>query len=423
MKLSLREALSRGLFITLFLILKLVLDYIYVAYIADEYYALHYTININYLKYFESNILVILGAALIPQKPVKVSDILLVFYFVFPVLCMLSLYGLRNEPRIYTYFTYLSFLIIYFVSKLKSIKIRIPIVKNGLGLALFFSLFIVFITTIWILLKMGFNYFSLSLVDVYSYRGDINEAMFGGFFGYLVVWTTKVFTIFILTYGLHNKKHVLTLFSIILSIMLFGLTSHKAVAFYPLLIFFVFLFINKKTRFFYFPLATITFILITYSLTYFLDYDFIFKLIVRRIFYLPSHINYTYYEFFSTKDLVLLSNTIINPITDYPFTERYTLLVGQYLGNPNMSANTGFIATSYMHLGYFGMFIFSIIVGFILKLIDDHSQELPLWMSTSIVIVPIFTLFLSADLTTAFLTHGVLVSLSILIMIRKKQTT
>lgn len=45
-----------------------------------------------------------------------------------------------------------------------------------------------------------------------------------------------------------------------------------------------------------------------------------------------------------------------------------------------------------------------------------------MWLGISIVAVPIFSLFTSADLTTALLTHGILVGMLVLLVMGNKQT-
>ena len=60
------------------------------------------------------------------------------------------------------------------------------------------------------------------------------------------------------------------------------------------------------------------------------------------------------------------------------------------------------LATGYMHFGYAGMIIFSIIVGMLLWLADILVRKIYGWASA--FDRPFYSLFVSADLTTALLT-------------------
>ena len=58
-------------------------------------------------------------------------------------------------------------------------------------------------------------------------------------------------------------------------------------------------------------------------------------------------------------------------------------------------------------LGLLGVVIYGLLAGALLKLVDSLvTRVVPLWMALSVVIVPIFMLFTSADLMTTLLTHG-----------------
>ena len=61
-----------------------------------------------------------------------------------------------------------------------------------------------------------------------------------------------------------------------------------------------------------------------------------------------------------------------------------------------------------MHLGALGIIVYSVLVGFLFKIIDSISNRgMPVVIATSVLIIPILTLITSADLPTALLTHGI----------------
>ena len=112
---------------------------------------------------------------------------------------------------------------------------------------------------------------------------------------------------------------------------------------------------------------------------------------------------------FSKEGYIYLSTAKgFSAFINYPFEYPPAQMISLYLqGHTHTWMNNGFLATSYMHFGFCGMIIFSVIVGILLNIVDNISKDrLPCWFSISIVIVPFFSLFTSSDLTTALLNHG-----------------
>lgn len=143
-------------------------------------------------------------------------------------------------------------------------------------------------------------------------------------------------------------------------------------------------------------------------------------MLVRRVFFVPADLSFKYYEVFSELGNVYLSNSIFSSFIKYPFSYPPQLLVSMYaLGNESW-ANSGFLATSFMHFNVFGVILFSFIVAVLIKIVDSLVEnKLPVWLGVAIVITPFSSLFKSSDLFTSLLTHGLLLSLILLWFIRK----
>ena len=89
-----------------------------------------------------------------------------------------------------------------------------------------------------------------------------------------------------------------------------------------------------------------------------------------------------------------------------------------------MAANTGWLGSGYAHLGFIGMLIYAFIIALILKYLDFLSK----YLDKRFILISfsgyIITLFLSSDLKTVFLTHGLffyLIILSILAYYEKRR--
>jgi fructose-specific phosphotransferase system IIC component len=94
-------------------------------------------------------------------------------------------------------------------------------------------------------------------------------------------------------------------------------------------------------------------------------------------------------------------------------------MIGRFIGREGMGANNGYVSHGFAHAGYFGVIIYSIILGLLLKLIDDMTyNKLPLWFSISLSIAPLRTVLINSDLFTTMLTHGLFISLIIIFLSR-----
>jgi hypothetical protein len=144
------------------------------------------------------------------------------------------------------------------------------------------------------------------------------------------------------------------------------------------------------------------------------------NLFLRRTMFLPANSNYGYHLFFSDHPHVLLSSSkfvfgLIEPVYDRP----PAFMLGEYFtGNPDTSANTGWIGTSFMHFGYFGMFAFSLVIGLLLGILDQLAAKTDKSLSTALLVIPFYSLFVSADLPTAMLTHGLILALVLLWLLK-----
>jgi len=139
-----------------------------------------------------------------------------------------------------------------------------------------------------------------------------------------------------------------------------------------------------------------------------LDSALLPSFLIRRVFFVPALLKYNYYDFFGANGYVYWSNSIFSSFIDYPYNLPPVNMIGsKYYGTPEMGANTGFMATSFMHLGVPGMILVGLVVAFLLKLIDAFANgDKPTWFYLSFLSVPFFGLFGNAALLTSLLTHG-----------------
>ena len=128
---------------------------------------------------------------------------------------------------------------------------------------------------------------------------------------------------------------------------------------------------------------------------------------------------FVYYEYFDKNLLVYWSNTSFGSLFyEYP----YELPVGQQIAtylNQTGSSNASFLGTGYMHAGQIGNFIYSLIVGLMLNILDLLNKKgLKDWIIISVTFSSFVMTITSTDLTTSLITHGLLISYLVLFSIR-----
>jgi len=300
--------------------------------------------------------------------------------------------------------------------------IKIGTLKEGRTIGIFLLIIMVVAVAASMIAKGGLSHFNLDLSKVYEHRGEVGLLINAGIWGYINTWVYKVVNPALIAWALWRKRYRLFLIFTALQVLFFAISSHKSVLFYPVLILAVYFFVRKKEAFKYITWGLIGVIIFSSCIYLIFDNIWLASLFVRRVFFVPAQLNFAYYELFSSIGYVYLSNSVFSSFLDYPFEYNYANMVSLYLlGHPDTNCNNGFLATGYMHFGYLGMWIFSIIVGLLLWIADSLvGKRMPKWLGISILTVPFFSLFTSADLTTAILTHGIFIGCLILLLLGQK---
>lgn len=372
---------------------------------------------------FISFIYVILLSISVPLKVKKPSDLFLHILALCPLMPMLTIYAYSFSCHGYMFMCIVSFFIIKACKNIPSNLLNPKALQRGYKIALYISIFFIILVTIHLIAKGGLRFFNLKLSKVYEFRRASAHAVAEGIFAYLNSWVFKVFNMFLLTWALYKNKKMLVMISLLLQILFFAISAHKSVLFAPLVILFAKYLCQKKhssilMTFFYF--IGIWFSFATYS---FFNNIWPLSLFVRRLLIVPSFLNFKYYLFFQANPLVYFSNSFLKKIIQYPYDLPVPLLISTYIGhNPDSWANTGYLAMGFAHLGYIGMILYSFIIGFIIKLVDNFTyNKLPLWVGFSLVAIPLSGILRGSDLTTGLLTHGLAIAIILLWLIKNAE--
>jgi hypothetical protein len=130
-----------------------------------------------------------------------------------------------------------------------------------------------------------------------------------------------------------------------------------------------------------------------------------------------------YIDFFSTADVYYWSGSKISlGLINRPYDLNASNLIGfEIFGNDDMSANTGWIGSGYANARYFGVAIYSLLIGLLFLFLDAYGKLLGTRIVVSMFVLPILTLLISADLTYMFLTYGLFFALMILILLNYRE--
>jgi oligosaccharide repeat unit polymerase len=373
----------------------------------------------NMVKLFESLAALVFFALSLPSKIKRPSDFFIHVHFLLPVIPMLVLYSASDLPRAYMYFVILAFAVVCLVRKFKVPKIKggmIPIQIMTWGLLIIAAIYIISI-----IMQGGVRYFNLNLMKVYEFRSVAAQAL-PGIYGYFSPMVSKVLLPFILLLAVYRRKWLIAGLALAGSVMMFALTNHKGPLFYPFLVLGIYWVMNFRRRIRLLLAGYILVILV--SLAPFLINNseeteqplsriIVGSLLLHRACFVPAHLNFVYYDFFSTHPHTMLAQSKLTfGLVEYPYELDSSHLIGyHYYNNELCGANTGWLGSGYMHFGFAGMLIYALIVGLLLGMVDTLAKRRELGISVAILFTPFFTLFLSSDLSTCMLTHGFLLAL------------
>lgn len=418
-KIYFRMLENKNVFFSFAIIFKIVLEYSYLKFVNPIYAYSEINLDISLIKYMESWLIYLLFLSFTPHKLKKTSDVVINILFFSYFSPLLVFYCLSGAVREHLYIVLVGILIIYLFRNGK--KIKLLNIKHGHIYAYTLSILGVVTVSMWFIFSGGLSFFNLDHARVYEFRRDVGSVIDVSFIAYLNNWAYSVFGPFLLIFFLYSRMYFFASMVFLLHLFWFGVSGHKAVFFYPFLILFVYLWFKNNKGLSIIPISFT--LVLCFSYLFFIIFENIFfaDLFIRRVFFVPSFLTFTYYEFFSNEEFIFWSNSITSRFIEYPYDLNPAKLIGRYLGMSDGNANNSFLSTGYMHAGITGIIFYSIIFTLILRLYDSIIINKKLiWISVAIIIIPVRATIVGADLPTALLTHGVLISLILAMLFRYK---
>lgn len=384
--------------------LKLALEYTYYVFVAPLFGYAGFEFDWSEFRYLEGWSLLAILLIIAPRLLKKPSDFFSAYALYFILIPAIVYFQFTNMSREPIYYLIASFLILEITRSGQ--HVAFPVVRGGFPLLVVGLVSLILLVSGWMYISGGASYFNLNILLIYEFRDQVSAAVNQGLMGYLITWGFKVATPVLLALALYYRKYILGMFVFLTQILWFGVLGQKSVLFFPVISVVLWAFYARSRALSLIGMSAAFITLFSLGLFLIFDDRIAASLLVRRIFFVPPQLTSAYFEFFSANGFLFWSNSAMSSWLDYPYSDEPAELIGVFVGS-GAYANNSFFASGYMHAGFFGMCLYSAIVGFILRIIDGLAKDFDTpWLPLAFVAGPLVTLFMSSDLLTVLLTHG-----------------
>lgn len=147
------------------------------------------------------------------------------------------------------------------------------------------------------------------------------------------------------------------------------------------------------------------------------DSNFFGVIVFRRMMFIPSLLDYCYFDFFDNNHLYW-SNSFLKGVTTYNYSESAPRLIGlEYFGREAMAANNGLISDGFSNAGSIGVLITIFLFNSFMLVIKNCKVESKFFGIYFFILYG----FLTTAISTVLITHGglLLLLLTVLILRRK----
>lgn len=401
-----------------FIFLRFILEFLYVNYIILNQFAI-FRFEFNIFNYLASWITSLFFIFIFPKRLILPSDFILCLWLSILIIPYCIIFGFNNYSLSYLGYIFLSILLVLFFKSGKLFKALT--IKQGKAIINYIPLLIIFLITLFMVLMGGLDYLSFDLMKVYEKRDSVVELLDISISSYLIRWSNTVFSPLILSLSIWRKNYFLVILIIILNLFWYGITGSKSIIFYPFFILFTYCLANRKsTNLDILPKAFSIICISSFLILELFKLKIFANLLIRRVFFIPAQVIFNYIDFFKENPNVYWSYSLTRNFIEYPYQKDIQIEIGDFVGLPGAYVNSNFIASGIMNADVWGVIFYSIIVGLILKFIDSLTfRKIPNSIVLSTCIVPCFIFLVSSDLLTTIVTHGLLVSLILILCLPK----
>lgn len=418
---------NRFFFIIFSIVFRVFLDvsYRFFVYPVYGYSGFNYDFLISF--YALSWLVYIAALSITPHLLKRVSDYFIASFLlsiIAPLSSVVGLSGTGAFPLVVMFFMLL-FFIIFQHGTLLARLMPVPClfkISEGRLLSVAIAVLAILVLIAWYFYTGAVDYFNLNLLKVYEFREASADLANIGLMSYFNGWVYSVFSIFLMSYFLFKRKYFCFVVIFGVQIFFFGVSAHKSVLFFPVLILGLWFYFKRTRAIAVMPMG-FSFI-VGCGLFLFLVFDHVVvgSLFTRRVFFVPAKLTLDYFHFFSINEFVWWSNSILEGFITYPYDLPLSRKIGEFNGSGS-NANNGFISSGFAHAGLLGVAIYTLIFAYFLKVLDSvvMNSDVPVWLALCITIVPLRSALISSDLFTSMLTHGLALSLVMVLLFRRSR--
>jgi len=401
------------------LLFRYVLDFFYLRFVT-RFYASDFPLSGNDpLRLLESYAIVLMLCIWIANslyRRWRPSGIVLILYFVVIMVPLSSLYGLADAPRLFIYAAVASISLLTSVRDLLQMKLKLIKPSRELVYIVITSLFGISIYVYgWLVFTGGLGRLNWDLLRVYEVRAEFASNL-GPLMGYFLPWQGFVINIYGLLYAWKRRKPFLLSIFAVAQLLLFGMTGHKSFLLAPFLAIGVYMIWQKRNFFFLVVMGTTFLALVSYGYFLITGNLIVPAIFIHRLFFLPAKLHLLYYDFFSQPNhqFYMLSDSILRGVVRNPYDMPMMRVIAlTYWGRESINPNVGYLGDAYANFGVLGMFLFSVILGVVLWIVDSVGSGLPSNFVAAVIAVPAMALTQS-PLFTSMNTHGFILAILML---------
>lgn len=417
---------SYSLFLFSFILFRIGLDYVYINFVNPiyEYDFLSFKIEYSIDRYLSSWLLFIPCLLIINHRLTRFSD----YFFSSATLSLIAplttIYGMDINKPIYPLIaTQLSIFTIYTISRSRFFVIpKIPFFKNSLNILVFSSWGLVIFLVFWFVISGAVYNINFNPKLVYEFRDLNSEIIDIGLLAYLNLWIYKFFTIFLISYSLYKGKYITVIFLLLIQLFFYGITAHKITFFLPFFAISIWLYFRNSNLLIVMPVGYSCILAVSYSFYAIWDIQDVAAMLIRRVFFVPAAMTFEWFDFFSSMPDMLWADKVLSLFIDNPYDKPLPYVIGEHLLSPELAANNGYVSSGYAHAGIYGIIIYSFILGYVVKFFDVVSRQgVPLWLVIALSAGPFRTAMTDSDLLTTLLSHGLFISMIIVVLFRAKE--
>jgi hypothetical protein len=242
--------------------------------------------------------------------------------------------------------------------------------------------------------------------------------------GYLVIWLGNVIYPFLLVLGLSRSRITLLVLGLSGQLLIYTITGLKSMLFSVVLLPFLYLAIRHARRHFgnLEVWSALVLVVLSVAATLAMNSLYPLALFVTRLIAIPGQLSAYYYDFFSSHQPYLLSESFLRWFISSPYDREAPRLIGRIYTHSAMDANANIWADAMANFGLLGIIPFTIVFGVVLWILDSVASDRDLRVVGPVV--GYAGLYLAnAALFTQILTGGIALIVVLVALMPKTETS